>query len=360
MQRCSQKISAFAALVLVLALLSSAALAQYKVTTLTSNQPGVAPNQDKQLVNAWGLARGASSPWWVSDNVTGLSTLYNRKGVLQFLGPFSAVTIPWAAGQTVGSPSGIVFNGNGAFKVSENGVSGSAFFLFDTLDGLIVGWNPKVDLGNAVVAVDNSKSGAVYTALAITNNANGPNFIYAADAANNRVDIYDDSFVLVGSFTDPKLPATFAPYGIRDINHQLYVTFASTGSAPGGILDVFSETGGLLKRLAGLNGPLNQPWGLALAPSNFGPFSNTLLVSNNLPNGNIVALDPNTGKFLGRLKDQSGKVIHIDQIWGIDFGGGTDNNGARNTLFFTAGPSNYSNGLFGKITFAPATVAGSK
>jgi uncharacterized protein (TIGR03118 family) len=358
MQRCLfQRISVLVSVALVIALLSSAAVAQYKVTRLTSNQKGVAPNQDKQLVNAWGLARGAGSPWWVSDNVTGLSSLYNAQGVLQFLGPFPAVTIPWAAGQTVGSPSGIVFNGNGGFNISKNaaGLSASPFFLWDTLDGLIVGWNPQVNLGHAVIAVDNSRTGAVYTALAITDNPGGPNLLYAADAANNRVDIYDDNWILVGSFTDPKLPATFAPYGIRDINHQLYVTFASTGTVPGGILDVFSESGGFIKRLVSENGPLNQPWGLALAPKSFGPFSGALLVSNNTPKGTIAALDPTTGKFLGRLKDQAGKVITIDQIWAIDFGGGTTTDGARNELFFTAGPDNYGNGLFGDIRFRPTT-----
>ena len=359
MQCLVRKISVFVPVALVLALLSSAAFGQYKVTLLTSNQKGVAANQDKQLVNAWGLARGAGTPFWVSDNVTGLSSLYNAQGVLQFLGPFSAVTIPWAAGQTVGSPSGIAFNGNGGFNVSESGVSGSSFFLFDTNDGLIVGWNPKVDLGHAVIAVDNSKTGAVYTGLAITNNPGGPNLLYAADAANNRVDIYDDNFVLIGSFTDPKLPATFAPYGIRDINHQVYVTFASTGSVAGGILDVFSESGGLIKRLVNANGPLNQPWGMALAPANFGPASGALLVTNNLPHGTITALDPNTGKSLGPLRDQAGKVITIDQIWGIDFGGGTTINGSKNELFFTAGPNGYGNGLFGDIRFLPKTANGS-
>lgn len=359
MQRCFvRRIVICAAVALSLALLQSTALAQYKVTNLTSNQAGKAPNMDGHLRNAWGLARGATSPWWVSDNMTGFSTLYNGQGVPQAL----VVTIPAAPGNTMGTPAGIVFSGNGGFQVSENGNSGPSFFIFSTNDGLIAGWNPTVDLHQAIVAVDNSKGGSFYTGLAITNNANGPNFIYAADGANNRVDIYNDSFILVGSFTDPKLPATFAPYGIRDINHQLYVTFASTGTAPGGILDVFSETGGLLKRLVGVNGPLNQPWGIALAPANFGPFSNALLVSNNLPNGTISALDPNTGKFLGKVKDQNGKVIQIDQLWGIDFGGGTTNNGQKNQLFFTAGPNDYGNGLFGRIQFvktaSPASGTG--
>lgn len=339
--------SVFAVVVLVIAILQSAAFAQYKVTPLTSDQAGHAPNRDSHLMNAWGLARGATSPWWVSDNDTGVSTLYIHTGAPQQL----VVAIPSASGEGTGSPTGIVFNGHGNFNVTENGMSQPSVFIFATLDGLIVGWNPKLDLFHAVIAVNNSKQGSLYTGLAITNNATGPNFVYAADAVNNRVDIYDENWTLVGSFTDPQLPATFAPYNVRDINHVLYVTFASTGDSPGGILDKFSEAGGLIKRLVTQNGPLNQPWGMALAPANFGPFSNALLVSNNTPTGVINAIDPNTGKFLGRLTDQSGKLIRIDQIWGMDFGGNNANNGLSNTLFFTAGSNGYADGLFGSIRF---------
>ena len=319
------------------AVFAPSALAQYKVTTLVTN------NSDSQLVNAWGLARSATSSFWVSDNVTGFSTLYDGAGNKQGL----VVTIPPAAGGTTGQPSGIVFNGKPDFVVSKNGLSGPAFFIFATTDGTISGWDPNVDLNNAVLVKDRSKVGAVYTGLAISQNTK-TNFLYAADVVNNRVDVYNGSFQLVKHFGDPTIPAGFAPYGIQDINGQVYVTYASVGNAPGGFVDIFNENGVMLKRFTSDN-HLNQPWGLALAPANFGKFSNALLVGNNLPNGQINAFDATTGAFLGRLHDSSGQTIHIDQLWGIEFGGGSPSNGNTNQLFFTAGPGNYSGGTFGVI-----------
>ena len=337
-------LSLVAMLALGVAFVPATAAAQYKLSNLVENLPNKAPNTDPNLVNAWGLARSASGPFWVSDNGTGLSTLYDGSGNIQSL----VVSIPGVAGGT-GSPSGIVFNGSNDFVVSQNGLSGTAFFLFATIDGTISGWSPSVALNNAVIAADNSKAGAVYTGLAISSGKNG-NFLYAADTVNNRVDVYDGSFRLIKTLTDPTIPEGFSAYGIQDINSQVYVTFASTGNAPGGFIDIFTEQGAFVKRFA-QGGTLNQPWGLALAPVNFGPFSTALLVGDNLPDGTINAFNAKTGKFLGQLKDSSGKVIHIDQLWGLEFGGGSPSNGAANQLFFTAGPSNYSNGLFGAIQF---------
>lgn len=333
-----------AMLALGVTFLPGTAAAQYKLSNLVENLPNRAPITDPNLVNAWGLARSGTGPFWVSDNGTGLSTLYDGMGNIQSL----VVSIPAVAGNA-GSPSGIVFNGSNDFVVSQNGLSGTAFFLFATLDGTISGWSPGVALNNAVIAADNSKAGAVYTGLAISSGKNG-NFLYAADTVNNRVDVYDGSFRLIKTLTDPTIPEGFSAYGIQDINSQVYVTFASTGNAPGGFIDIFTEQGAFVKRFA-QGGTLNQPWGLALAPVNFGPFSTALLVGDNLPEGTINAFNAKTGKFLGQLKDSSGKVIHIDQLWGLEFGGGSTSNGAANQLFFTAGPSNYANGMFGAIQF---------
>lgn len=321
-------------------LLQGAAVAQYKVTNLTANRPGRAPNTDPNQVNAWGLTYGPGSPFWMSDNVTGLSTLYKADGSIVPL----VVTIPTASGSGTGSPTGIVFNGSNDFKVSENGTSGPAFFIFATLDGTISGWNPGVDLTHAVKAADQSASGVVYTGLAI---ASDLNWLYGADAANNKVDVYDGRFNLIFTFNDPSIPEGFTPYGIQVINKTLYVTFASPTGAPGGFVDSFDEFGGSMKRLIS-NGVLNQPWGIAISPSNFGKFSNSLLISNNLPNGTINAFTLE-GHFRGKLRDVNNKPITVNQIWAIVFGGGTPNNGNMNQLFFSAGPNNYENGLFGVI-----------
>jgi uncharacterized protein (TIGR03118 family) len=325
--------------------LSGAALAQYKLTNLVSNTPGKASHTDTNLINPWGIARGATSPFWLSDNGTGLSTLYDGSGNPQSL----IVAVPSATGSGVGFPTGIVFNGSADFVVSENELSGTAIFVFATLDGTISGWSPSVNLNNAVIGANKSREGAVYTGLAISSGSKG-NFLYAANAGQNRVDVFDGSFNLIKTFTDSSVPETFAPYGIQDINGELYVTFASTGSVPGGVIDVFTEQGTFVKRFSS-DSHLNQPWGLALAPKNFGPFSTALLVSNNLPNGVINAFNATTGKFLGTLRDSSGKALKIEQVWGLEFGGGTTANGAVNQLFFTAGPANYINGLFGVIDF---------
>ena len=355
-----RKIIFYSCVMLVPALVSNSASAQYIVTKLVSNPSATALNTDTHLVNAWGLARSATSTWWISDNGSGFATLHNGQGVLQNLQQFDGVTLPSAVASRVGSPTGIVNNKNGNFPLTleKGSPSAPAVFLFATLDGQIQGWNPNVALGHTVGAVDNAKSGASYRGLAITDNPGGRNFIYAVDRKNNRIDIYDDAFVLIGSFTDPHLPAEFAPNGIRDIEHELYVTFAGPDDVPGGIVDVFHENGEFVRRLIDNNGTLDHPWGLALAPADFGTFSNALLVSNNTNAGKIAAFNPESGAFLGYLKDPFGKVITIDELWGIDFGGGTANNGLTNQLFFTAGPNEYQNGLFGRIQFVAKSVVG--
>ena len=197
--------------------------------------------------------------------------------------------------------------------------------------------------------MNNSAAGSVFTGLAVTNRPSG-NLLYAADLANNVVDVYDGSFNLANSFTDPTLPAGNVPFGIQDINGLVYVAFAQADEAPGGYIDVFEEDGTFVKTLAH-GAPLNQPWGFAVAPKNFGALSNTLLVSNNTNSGTINAFNLETGQFVGTVKDTNGKDIVIDQLWGIEFGGGTANNGQTNQLFFTSGPYNNLAGTFGVISF---------
>jgi uncharacterized protein (TIGR03118 family) len=320
-------------------LVSHVALAQYQLTNLVSNQVGAARHTDPMSVNAWGLVHGPGGPFWVSDEGSGWSTLYDGQGVKKGL----QVLIPSESGAGPGSPTGIVFNGSSDFQVQ----GWTAFFLFATLDGTISGWAPQSNPNDAIIAVDNSASGASYTGLAITSKPSG-NFLYAADVANNKVDVYDGSFNFVKSFTDSTLPPGVAPFGIRDIGGLVYVTFASNTGGPGGFIDIFQEDGTFVRQLA-QGSPLNQPWGFAVAPSNFGKLSNTLLVSNNTNAGTINAFNLLTGQFVGTLKDTNGKAIRIDQLWGIEFGGGTANNGRANQLFFTAGPHNNLAGTFGVI-----------
>jgi len=329
---------------LVLAFASSTALAQYTSyteTNLVSNLSGKAKHTDPLLVNGWGLAYSPGNPFWVSDEGTGWSTLYDGMGNPQSL----QVVIPSANGTSAGTPTGMVYNASQQFPVQ----GWASVFIFATLDGTISGWSPISNPTQAIIAVNNSSSNASYTGLAITSKASG-NYIFAADINNNKVDIYDGNFNFVSSFTDAALPAGYAPFGIQDINGQVYVTFAPTSGAAGGVVDIYTESGTFVKHL--IHGsPLNQPWGVALAPSNFGPLSNTLLVSNNINNkGTINGFNATTGKFVGTVKNSAGKPIYIDQLWGIEFGGGSPANGNTNQLFFTAGPNNNVNGLFGVIS----------
>jgi uncharacterized protein (TIGR03118 family) len=329
---------------LALMLVSTTALAQYthyQAGALDSNLSGKAKNIDPLLVNGWGLAYAPGGPFWVSDEGTGWSTIYDGMGNPQAL----QVIVPSANSTSTGSPTGIVANPSG----TDFPVQGwASVFLFATLDGTISGWAPQSNLTEAIIAVNNSSSNASYTGLAVTNKPSG-NSLFAADINNNKVDIYDANFNFVSSFTDAHLPAGFAPFGIQDINGQLYVTFAPASGALGGLVDIFNEDGTFVKRLI-QGSPLNQPWGIALAPNNFGPLSNTLLVSNNINNGGTInGFNPTTGAFVGTIMNAAGKPIFIDQLWGIEFGGGTSANGQTNWLYFTAGPNGNTNGLFGII-----------
>jgi uncharacterized protein (TIGR03118 family) len=341
-----------AAIGLALVFVSSAAMAQYQLTNLSSNQVKWARHVDPLLVNGWGLAHGAGSPWWLSDENSGWSTLYDGTGnaeKLRVLIPTSGNGPSSPAGLNgPGSPTGIVFNGSQEFQVG----GWASIFLFATLDGTISGWAPQTNLNQSVIApLQNQPKGAVYTGLAITNKASG-NFLFAADIANSQVEIYDANFNFVSAFTDSTLPAGFAPFGVQDINGIVYVTFASTSGAAGGFVEQFLEDGTPVNPGTPLiqGTPLNEPWGIAIAPKNFGALSNTLLIANNTNAGTINAFNATTGKFVGTVKDSSGKAIAIDQLWGIGFGDGLGKNGAANALYFAAGPSGNLAGTFGVIS----------
>ena len=338
MRRLISRSSLVAALGVLVVLTSSAAMAQYKLTYLTSNLSGKAKYQDSLLQNAWGLAYTPNNPFWVSDEADGWSTLYIGTGQPQSL----QVIVPTANGTGFGSPTGIVADPSTTdFKIRN----WPSVFLFATLDGSIQGWS---DFNPSATLVGAKSTGASYTGLAITNKTSG-NSLFAADSAGNKVDIYNSTFQLTGSFTDSTIPAGFAPFGIQDINGQVYVSYASTSGGTGGYIDIFTETGTFVKRFA-QGAPLNQPWGFAVAPKNFGTMSNALLISNNTSTGTINAYNITTGKAMGPLKGSTGKALVIPGLWGIEFGGGSASNGNTNQLFFTAGPSD-TNGYFGMVAF---------
>ena len=337
----------------VLLMHSDSAQAQYHLTNLDSNQVGQAPTIDPLLANAWGLARSATSPWWFSDNDTGWSTLYEASGTQESL----RVLIPTAGNgpssptglNGPGTPTGVVFNGSSTDFQTQGK---KADFIFATLDGTISAWAPGVNANQSIIVVDNSASKASYTGLAITSNPSG-NLLYAADNTNNQIDMYNGSFAFVKSFGDPSIPSTFSVFGIQDINGLLYVAYAVPNVGAGGYIDLFTEDGTFVKTLIN-DSILNQAWGIAAAPGNFGPLSNTLLVSNNSVHGTINAFDPITGKFVGTIKDEHGEKIVLNNLWGIAFGGGNPTNGATNELFVTVGQGIGTAelaGTFAKIVF---------
>ena len=336
---------------LLMMMMSQAALAQYAWRNLDSNQVGQANHIDPLIANAWGIVHGPGTPWWVSDNFSGWSTLYTASGQqVQQL----KVLIPTGGGNGPGSPTGVVFNSSNNFQVRgpQSTEPWPSIFLFATLDGTISGWAPQSNFNASIVKVKNPTS--MYTGLAI-NAANDK--LYAADNANNKVDVFGPNFHMISSFTDPLVPAGFSVFGIQDINGLLFVTFAGNNGASGGFVDVFKEDGSLANPNATApfihDERLNQPWGVALAPHNFGPLSNTVLISNNTDQGFITGFGAGDGKFVGNLKDKNLNTIHIDQLWGIGFGFGDNVSGPTNSLYYAAGPKNNVVGEFGVITLAP-------
>ena len=336
----------------------------YQQTNLVSDIAGVARFTDPNLVNSWGISHNLKGPWIVSDNGTGVATSYLGNGKAFPVGNPLVITIPPPTGSPVGTtatPTGNVFNNTDDFVISENGRSRPSKFIFATEDGTISGWNPDVDLTNAILKVDNSSSGAVYKGIAIGRNSAGKDFLYAANFHSGFVDMFDAHFNFVKSFTDPVVSSIcpidnqcFAPFGIQNIGGKIFVSFALQNAqkhddvaGPGnGFVDVFSPNGILLRRLI-MHGVLNSPWGMTLAPKDFGQFSDDLLVGN-FGDGHINAFDPVTGDFQGQLRNKFGKPIIINGLWGLAFGNG-ELAGPRNTLFFAAGIADEAHGLFGSI-----------
>src|SRR3989475_7161138 len=327
----------------------------YEQHNLVSDGAVPADLVDAGLVNAWGLVASATSPWWVADNGADLSTLYNGN-----TGAKVALTV-----SVPGAPTGIVFNGGAGFVVSSGAASGPARFIFVTEHGTVLGWNPAVAVTHAIVAVDNSAGGAVYKGLAIAGTATGDR-LYAANFRAATVDVFDAGFHPVSAgFSDPALPAGYAPFGIRNLGGTIYVTYALQDAdkhddVPGeghGFVNAFDTDGNLIRRVAS-RGELNSPWGLALAPADFGTFSNDLLVGN-FGNGRVHAFHPGhlegNSQFQrrGSLHSAEGGTIAIAGLWALSFGKGTANNGPTSTLFFTAGPGSEQHGLFGTLVVAP-------
>jgi uncharacterized protein (TIGR03118 family) len=333
----------------------------YAQHNLVSDVPGLADLTDPNVVNAWGLDAGDTSPWWIADNGSGKTTLYNVAGG----NVVTTFTVPGAGGAQ-GNPTGLVFNGGPGFVVNNGVATSAARFIFSSEDGTISAFR-----GNPIVTVvPNANApahGAIYKGLAIDSRTTGTR-LYATDFHNGKVDVFDTSFRLVtlsGDFTDPNLPAGFAPFGIQTIGNTIYVTYALQDedaeddvAGPGlGFVDAYDLNGNLIRRVATM-GELNAPWGLALAPAGFGRFSGDLLVGN-FGDGRIHAFDPNeltpTGEFeaVGLLHSERGRPVEIEGLWALQFGHGTTSvgpNGLTTTLFFTAGPFDEEHGLFGSLT----------
>jgi uncharacterized protein (TIGR03118 family) len=371
-------------------------------TNLVSDLPGVADVTDPNLVNPWGISESGGSPFWLSDNNAGVSTLYSTATPPIATVPL-VVNIPTPVATTGGTPSGTVFNtaaASGAFKVtgvnsSGQTVSAAPAFLFDTEDGTILGWAPSINTTNAIIALDNSgnnftnpdpnqQTGAVYKGLAIATSSapiiaadpNSTALLYAANFRAGTVDVYDGTWTKVmaqGAFTDPALPPGYAPFNVQVLGGKLYVTYAlqnaakhdDVGGLGHGFVDVFNLDGtpGLSRGVRLLSGgALDSPWGLAIAPTGFAGFaapgSDQVLLVGNFKSGHVFAYDAATGAPLGVLRDPDGEPISINRLWALSVGNG-GNGGAASTVYFTAGIFAEAHGLFGSFTTAaPGSAEG--
>jgi uncharacterized protein (TIGR03118 family) len=317
---------------------------EYHQTNLVSDQPGHAAVTDPNLVNAWGMASSPTSPVWVSDNGSDVSTLYSGATHGSPVSVSSlVVSIPG------GAPTGQAFNGGTGFNLP---LGGPARFLFAGEDGQISGWNTASGTSAQLVT---TTSDAVYKGLTLANTSRGT-MLYAANFHAGTIDVWDSSFQRVHrpfAFRDPFIPQGYAPFNVQEVHGLLVVTYAKqdaeghddVAGAGHGFVDVFTPGGSLVRRLA-TRGVLNSPWGVVLTPSSFGRFSNALLIGN-FGDGRINAFDPFSGLYLGALRDEHHQPLAIDGLWGLRFGNGTI--GSPNTLLFSAGPGGEAHGLFGEI-----------
>jgi uncharacterized protein (TIGR03118 family) len=332
-------------------------LGRYTQRNLVSDIPGAAELTDSSLVNAWGLSFGPTTPAWVANNGTDSSTLYSGA-----VGNTPVVKVPLTVSIPGGAPTGTVFNGGTGFVVHSGTSSGPARFLFSSEAGIISGWSaavpPPPTSTAAQIAV--TVPGAIFKGLAIADTGGAGPRLYATDFHNAQVDVWDQNFNQIttpGAFQDPAIPRGFAPFGIQAVNGTIVVTYAKqdadaeddVAGAGLGFVDAYSTSGVLLRRFAA-RGPLNAPWGIALAPFGFGGASGALLIGN-FGDGRINAYDPVSGRFLGQLQGDRHKPITIDGLWALEFGNGVI--GTQQTLLFTAGPDDESHGLFGELTPAP-------
>ncbi len=365
-----------------LAIGAAAFAQQYAQTKLVSNSSGVAPVTDPQLVNAWGLARTSGSAWWVADNATGLATLYNGPGMKQSL----VVTIPPAdpSNKKTGAPTGTISNSSPTDFLLAPGKA--AVFIFATADGTIAAWNPNVALAQGAappsthaVTMAKTTDGSAYTGLTSGFIESKP-YLYAANFGKGRVDVYDNAFHSVDlggekePFVDELLPRDFVPFNVQNIGNDIVVTYAfhQPGAqfetdGPGlGFVDIYSTTGQLLKRLEQGNW-LNSPWGVALAPLDFGRFSHSLLVGQFAGGGTtessgfIAAYDLATGKFEGLLQDASGAPLAINGIWALSPANVSPSSADPDAapaaeVYFTAGPNKGEGGLFGYLSAVSADL----
>jgi uncharacterized protein (TIGR03118 family) len=335
----------------------------YRQVNLVSDQRGHAPLRDKALVNAWGLAASPGtdakpgSPLWVADNGTDKATLYAGTG------PASVAKVSLVVNVRGMAPTGQVFNPfPHAFMVRDKrGHTGASLFIFDTENGTIDGWSPGVGAvgknPSTTTFVAHRKAHAIYKGLALGTVAGRP-VLYATNFHSGKVEAYNGRFHRItlpgGRFVDPHLPANYGPFGIAEIGGRLVVTYAKQAGphspdeldGPGlGIVDVFSNDGRFLHRLVS-HGPLDAPWGVALAPAGFGQFSGDLLVGN-FGNGRINAFNPSTGALVGQMRRLSGGPVVIPGLWALMFGNG--NAAKTNELIFSAGPGGEDHGLLGKL-----------
>jgi uncharacterized protein (TIGR03118 family) len=373
---------------------SFASAQHYTQVNLVANTSGVAPVTDPHLVNPWGVSRTSGSPWWISDNGTGLSTLYNGVGAINPL----VVTIPKADPNSktfpTGTPTGTIANSSPTDFLLAPGAPAS--FLFSTIDGTISGWNPAVGVAagakpssTQAVVVVKTTDGSSYTGLTSAT-INGKLYLYAANFNKGTVDVYDNAFqkVTLGAnqdgdrdqdtdkpFTDERLPRDFVPFNVQACGNDIVVTFVlhqegnplETDGAGLGYVDIFSSDGQLLRRVE--HGDwLNAPWGVALAPLDFGAFSHDLLIGqwagggNSEGSGTIAAYDFATGKFIGLVQDATGKPLSINGLWAISpansaSAGSYDPAGSpASELYFTAGPTHGTGGLFGYLKPVPTEL----